>query len=152
MSYTTAAQTRAFSQTWLTHILDLFGTDTLNIKLGLMEESTFTLVNFIGPLADELGDMEWPHESDDSKTKPLNRAEKRLLRNIHAWVIWVQTIFLGINFFMLDMDDYSSYLMLRNMTPVAPPTPAPAAPLQIQIPPTPAQSRYLPPASFMPNV
>ena len=152
MAYTTATHTRAISQTWLTHILDLFGTDTLNIKLGLTEENTLTLFDFVGTPIDELLDMEWPHVTDDTKVMTLNRADKRLLRNVHAWIIWVQSTFPGINFSTLDMDDYDNYLMLRNMAPAIPTTPASVAPLQIQIPSTPTNSQYLPPASFMPNV
>src|SRR5688500_13597860 len=135
MAYTTAIHTRANSQQWLTHILDLFSTDTLNIKLGLTEENTITLFDFIGTPINELVDMEWPHELDTSRIDTLNRADKRLLRYVHAWVIWVQTTFPGINFSKLTMDNYDSYLMLRNMAPVIPTPPAPVAPLQIQISP-----------------
>ena len=97
--------------------------------------------------------MEWPHETDDTKVMKLNRADKRLLRNMHSWIIWVESTFPVIDYSTLDMDDYDNFLMLRNMAPVMPTLPTPtAAPLQIQIPSTPAQSQYLPPASFMPNI
>src|SRR6476660_6568846 len=153
MAYTTATHTRAISHDWLLHILGLFGTDTTNIMLGLKEDGIKTLFDFVGSPADELVDMEWPHEDDDTKVMKLTRADKRLLRNMHSWIIWVESTFPGINYSTLDMDDYEQFLMLRNMATVMPTLPTPtAAPLQIQIPPTPTQSQYLPTASFMPNV
>ena len=152
MAYTTATHTRAISHDWLLHILGLFGTDTSNILLGLIHEKTKTLVDFIGTPIDELVDMEWPHQDDATRIMTLTRAEKRLLRNVHAWMIWVHTTFPRIDYSTLDMDDYDQFLMLRNMAPVLPAVTTPVAPLQIQIPSTPTQSQYLPPASFMPNV
>lgn len=112
-------------------------------------------------LVDELMNMEWPHETDDIMVTRSNRADKKLLKNMHAWVVWVESIFPGINFTILDVNDFDSFLMIRNMTPVtmsptAPEAPvapaAPAATLQIEILPILSQSQYLPPASFMPNV
>ena len=135
MAYTTATHTRAISHDWLLHILGLFGTDTTNIKLGLKEDGIKTLFDFVGSPADELVDMEWPHDTDDTKVMKLTRADKRLLRSMHSWIIWVETTFPGIDYSTLDMDDYDNFLMLRNMAPVMPTLPTPtAAPLQIQIP------------------
>src|SRR5687768_10585120 len=114
MAYTTATHTRAISQIWLTHILDLFGIDALNIKLGLIGENTLTLDDFIVTSIDEFVDMKCPHETDDTKVRTLDRAAKRLLRNVHTWLIWVQTTFPRTNFFMLNMGDCDTYLMLRN--------------------------------------
>lgn len=143
---------RAIIQEWLAHILGLFGTDITNIKLGLDEENTKTLFVFVGTFIGELVNLEWPHELDATIITTLIRTNKRLLRNIHAWVIWVETTFLGINSSMLYMDDYDSYLILRNMATIVLITPTTVAPLQIQIPPTPTYSQYIPPTSFMPNV
>ena len=90
MAYTTATHTRAISHDWLLHILQLFGTDATNIKLGLQEEGIKTLLDFVGTPAHELVDMEWPHDTDDTKVNTLTRADKRVLKNMHAWMIWVE--------------------------------------------------------------
>ena len=84
MAYTTATHTRAISHDWLFHILGLFGTDTTNIKLGLKEDGIKTLFDFVDTPVDEVVDMEWPHETDDTKIMKLTRADKSLLRNMHS--------------------------------------------------------------------
>ena len=151
MAYPTATHTWAISHSWLIHILGLFGIEATNIQLGLKEDGIKTLLDFIGTPAEELVDMEWPHELEDTRVMTLTRADKRLLKNMHTWMIWVESTFPSIDFSTLDMDDFDSFLMIGNMAPSATPAPT-TAPLQIQIPSTTTQSQYLPPASFMPNV
>ena len=111
MAYTTATHTRAISHDWLIHILGPFGTEATNIQLGLKEDGIKTLLDFIGTPAEELVDMEWPHDLDDTKVMTLTRADKRLLKNMHAWMIWVESTFPGMDFSTLDMDDFDSFLM-----------------------------------------
>ena len=53
MSYPECPHTRAVSYEFLDHILDIFGTQTKNIKLGLEEEVINTLLDFIGSPVEE---------------------------------------------------------------------------------------------------
>lgn len=111
------------SHDWLI-ILGLFGIEAANIKLG-PKDDVILLMNL----------WTWnghiTHNTDDTKVMKMTRADKRLLRNMHAWVIWGKTTFPGINYSTLNIGNFDTYLMLRSMTPVTPALPALATALQI---------------------
>ena len=157
MSYPELPHTRAVSYEFLDHILEIFGTQIKNIKLGLEEEVLNTLLDFIGTPVDELATMEWI--DDENNRHSLTKANIRLLRNMHAWILWEEKNRPGLDYKMTTMDDYDQFLKVRNQpsTIVTPISSAPpiSTPLQVAIPTlptTPTMAQYTSPSSFMPNV
>ena len=78
--------TRIVSQEFLEHILSLFGNQTANIKFRLDQKVLLTLLDFIGIPVDELCTMGWADNAN--KTQHLTKANIRILRNIHARMLW----------------------------------------------------------------
>ena len=112
MAYSLKAHTRATSHDFLDHILSLFGTQAVEIKLALEQEVLLTLMDFIGTPIDDLVTMEWNDEED--KTHKLNRPTIRLLKNIHAWILWEEKNRSGIDYMTMVMDDFDKFLLVRN--------------------------------------
>ena len=156
MSYQLKAHTRSNSMEFLDYILNLFETETMNIRRAFQapDNDITTLIEFLGTSIEDLYDLEY--EDDEQKKKNFTKKELRLLKHIHAWILWEQQNRPGINFTTLKLDDYDQYMLQRNNTSplVAPTLVTPSAtPLQIQIPPpSPAMSQFISPATFVPRV
>ena len=86
MNYPTIPHTRAVSYSFLDHVLGLFEDQTKNIKAALEEEVLVTLIDFMGTPIEDLITMEWTDE--EFKIHFLTKPSIRLLKNIHAWVLW----------------------------------------------------------------
>ena len=117
--------TMVVSFSFLDHILGLFEDKAKNIRLGLEEEVLNTLLDFIGTPVEELETIAWT--DDENKTHTLTKPNIRLLRNIHAWMIWEEKNRPGINYMTLTMEDFDHFLLVRNL-PDTMVTPVPAAP------------------------
>lgn len=106
----------------------------------------------MGTPIDELIEMEWQLEDETDKSMKLTRADLRLLKNMHAWIIWEELNHPGVDYTTLEMDDFDNFLLVRSQATVTMAPPTLTAPLQVQIPSTPIQSQYMSPATLMPNV
>ena len=152
-TYPTKPHTRATSSDFLNHIIDIFenySTSSDNIWTGLQSEDITTLLEFIGSPTEDLCNLEYDH---DGVNKTLTKPEKRLVKNIHAWILWENKNRPNIDFGTLTLDDYDNFLLARNQVPTVDVDTTSMAPLQIAIPPpTPTHSQFVSPASLMPSV
>ena len=80
-------------------------------------------------------------ENNKSKTHHASKPSRRILANIHTWVLWKEKNYFITNYTTLTKDNFSKSLIVRNqavttMTNVMPTTPmlSAGAPLQVVIP------------------
>ena len=105
--------TRLNSAEYLDHIIDIFEGLTPssdNIWRALQYEQISTLMDFMGMTTDDLVNLEY---TKDEKQCTLTKAEKRLVRDMHAWVIWESKHCPGIDYESLTLDDYDQFLLER---------------------------------------
>ena len=97
--------TRAVSGQFFIHILSLFPPAIHEpIATSLTEIGIDCLLDF---LSEDINDL---MENMSYEDRELNTKEKRILINIHEWLIWETVHRPGIDFETLSMDDYDNYL------------------------------------------
>ena len=106
MSYPTKHHTQAVSSEYLTHVLALFPEEVHTpIALALHEYGIDTLLDL---LAEDVERVIAEAYYDDNKY--LRPKEKRVLRQIHEWLIWETKNRPDIDFTTLMMSDLDNYL------------------------------------------
>ena len=119
MTYPVTPHTRAISTEFFTHIFALFPEDVYQpIVSALAELGIDCLLDFLAE------DTEYLMSELKFEDRPLNAKEKRMLKNIHEWVIWESSHRPGIDFNTLKVEDYDKYLTTK-FTPKPSPQPAP---------------------------
>ena len=88
MTYAIKTHTRGNSFEFLDHILNIFETESTNIRKAFQapDNDILTLVDFVGTPVEELITITW--EDEDKNTKNFTKKELRLLKNMHAWILW----------------------------------------------------------------
>ena len=100
--------TGAVSGSFLIHVMALFPTDIHEpIAVALADIGIDCLLDF---LAEDINDLLGELMIGD---RFLNPKEKRMLKNIHDWLIWETQNCPDLNFSTLTMDDYDSFLSTK---------------------------------------
>jgi len=108
MKYPMKIHTQAVSGSFLVHVLALFPTDIHEpIAVALADIGIDCLLDF---LAEDINDLIGELMIED---RSLNPKEKRMVKNIHEWLIWETQNRPGIDFSTLTMNDYDSYLSTK---------------------------------------
>ena len=116
MTYPVKAHTQANSAQFFVHIFALFPENVfMPIVSALDEIGIDCLLDFLGE------DVEYLLSELQYHDRPLNAKEKRMLKNVHEWLVWESSNRPGIDFGSLRMDDYDHYLSTKfNMVDTAP--------------------------------
>jgi hypothetical protein len=113
------AHTQSNSAEFFTHIFALFPEDVYQpIVIALGDIGIDCLLDFLAEDTDYLLDNLYFEDRD------LSTKEKRMLKNIHEWIIWESSTQPGIDFSTLKVEDYDKYLTAK-FTPKATVTPTP---------------------------
>src|SRR5688572_32804896 len=105
MTYPVKAHTRANSADFFTHVFALFPEEVYQpIVSALSILGIDCLLDFLAE------DTEYLMDELIFEDRDLNTRERRMLKNIHKWVIWESSNQLGIEFGTLLMEDYDKYL------------------------------------------
>src|SRR5687768_8531759 len=117
MTYPVKAHTRSNSADFFTHVFALFPEEVYQpIVSALSDLGIDCLLDFLAE------DTEYLMDELIFEDRNLNAKERRMLKNIHEWVIWESSHRPGIDFSTLLVDDYDNYLTSK-FTPKATPHP-----------------------------